>query len=137
VFEPIHREQAERYGLSARLAGVTTMSIPVAELVGAFESDAAYVRVREAFERACVPLLEAGSEVIIPAGGLFGLLSAGERDFRVGEAVVLNPTAVACKLAEAAAGLHRETGLGTSRVSTFRGAPPQAIDEFHVFAGGG
>lgn len=137
VFEPIHREQAERYGVAARLAGVTTMSTPVADLVAAFDSDAAYARVRETFERAAAPLLAAGTEVIIPAGGLFGLLSAGERDFKVGEAVVLNPIAVSCRMAEAAADLRRRSGLSTSRMSTFREPPPQALAEFRAFAGGG
>jgi len=136
VFEPIHREQAERYGLERRLAGVTTMSMPVADLVAAFETDGAYARVREAFERAAIALVEAGSEVIIPAGGLFGLLSAGEHEFRVGEAVVLNPIAVACRLVEAAAGLRQAIGLSTSRVSTFRQPPPQALEEFRAFAAG-
>ena len=134
VFEPIHREQAERYGLADRLAGVSSMSTPVTDLVAAFDSDAAYARVRETFERACTPLLAARAEVIIPAGGLFGLLSARERDLRIGEAVVLNPIAVSCKMAEAAASLRRASGLGTSRVSTFSSPPPRAIEEFRVFA---
>jgi allantoin racemase len=134
AFDPVHREQAERYGLADRLAGVAAMSTPVADLVGALESDDAYARVRATFERACTPLLAAGAEVIIPAGGLFGLLSSRERDFRVGESVVLNPIAVACKMAEAAASLRLASGLGTSRVSTFRRPPAQAIAEFHAFA---
>jgi allantoin racemase len=134
AFEPIHREQAERYGLADRLAGVSSMSTPVADLVGAFDSDAAYARVRETFERACTPLVAAGAEVIIPAGGLFGLLSVRERDFRIGEAPVLNPIAVSCKLAEAAASLRRTNGLGTSRVSSFSSPPTEAIREFQEFA---
>jgi allantoin racemase len=135
AFDPVHREQAERYGIAQRLAGVTTMSTPVADLVAAFESDDAYARVRETFERACAPLVAAGAEVIIPAGGLFGLLSAGERDFRVGESVVLNPIAVSCRMAEAMAGMWRASRVGTSRVNTFRRPPPQAIAEFQAFAG--
>jgi allantoin racemase len=134
AFDPVHREQAERYGLADRLVGVNAMSTPVTDLVAAFESDAAYGRVRENFQRACAPLLAEGAEVIIPAGGLFGLLSARERDFRVGDAVILNPIAVSCKMAEAAASLRRTNGLGTSRASTFRRPPLQAIEEFHAFA---
>jgi allantoin racemase len=134
VFEPVHREQVERYGLIDRLTGIATMSTPVTDLVAAFDSDAAYTRVRETFERACAPLVAAGAEVIIPAGGLFGLLSACERDFRAGESVILNPLAVSCKIAEAMASLRRSNGLSTSRVNTFRRPPPQAIDEFQAFA---
>jgi allantoin racemase len=134
VFEPVHREQAERYGLADRLAGIATMSTPVTDLVAAFDSAEAYARVRERFERACAPLVAAGAEMIIPAGGLFGLLSAGERDFKVGESVVLNPIAVSCKMAEAMASLRLSNGLGTSRANTFRSPPPQAIAEFHAFA---
>jgi allantoin racemase len=134
AFEPVHREQAERYGLADRLAGIATMSTPVPDLVAAFDSAEAYTRVRERFERACAPLVAAGAEVIIPAGGLFGLLSAAERDFRVGESVVLNPIAVSCKMAEAMASLRRSNGLGTSRANTFRRPPPQAIQEFRAFA---
>ena len=136
VFEPVHREQAERYGLTDRLAGVEAMSTPVADLVAAFESNDAYSRVLEMFERASAPLVAAGAEVIIPAGGLFGLLSAGERDFKIGEAVVLNPIAISCKMAEAMASLRRSNGLATSRVNTYRRPPRQAIEEFQAFARG-
>lgn len=60
-------------------------------------------------------LWEARSAAAVPVVGMgeasmLGLLSAGEHDFRVGEAVVLNPIAVACRLAEAAAGLRRASG---------------------------
>jgi allantoin racemase len=134
VFEPVHREQAERYGLMGRLAGVAAMATPVADLVAAFESDDAYGGVLETFEHACAPLVAAGAEVIIPAGGLFGLLSAGERDFKVAEAVVLNPIAISCKVAEAMASLRRSNGLATSRVNTYRRPPAQAIEEFQAFA---
>jgi allantoin racemase len=137
VFEPVHHEQVERYGLIDRLAGIATMATPVADLVAAFDSDTAYARVRQTFDRACAPLVAAGAEVIIPAGGLFGLLSAAERNFKAGESVVLNPLAVSCKIAEAMASLRRSNGLTTSRANSFRRPPRQAIEEFQAFARAG
>lgn len=63
------------------------------------------------------PLVEAGVEVIIPAGGLTMLLFARDR-FTVHNAVVLNGIAVAVAAAEVALKLCRQTDVAVSRQGT-------------------
>lgn len=82
------------------------------------------------------PLAEAGAEVIIPAGGLFALLSARERRFRVGDAVVLDPIAVAVRAVETAAWLRAHDGTEASRAGAFAKPPQQAVDELRALVRG-
>jgi Asp/Glu/hydantoin racemase len=128
VFVSWHREQAERYGLAARLAGVASMRTPVAELVAAFDDDGARARVHAAFEDAARPLVAAGAEVLISAGGLFALLSARDQGRAVDGAVVLNPLSLTAKLAEVAVKLD----LRPCRTGAFARAPQQAVDELRA-----
>jgi allantoin racemase len=130
VFLGWHREQAERYGLAGRLVGVVSMQTPVEELVAAFVDEQARARVSAAFEDVARPLVAAGAEVLMSAGGLFALLSARERFHHVHGAVVLNPLALTAKLAEVAVKLE----LRPSRLSTFARAPEQSIDELRALA---
>ena len=53
----------------------------------AYEDQAAFRAVKEAFSREAMTLVEAGAEVIIPAGGLPMLLLAHEKGFEVGGAL--------------------------------------------------
>lgn len=125
-----HTEQAERYGLRERCVGVGALSgLTVEDYVAAFETEAARARFLEAFRAAAAPLVRDGAEVIIPAGGLPGLLCAQVRGLRVDGAVVLNPVAVSAKAAELAVKLARIDDLGPSRLRTFASAPEQAIDD--------
>jgi allantoin racemase len=133
VFVSWHREQADLYGLRSRLVGVASMRTPVADLTSAFEDEAARERVLEAFEHAARPLAASGAEVIVPAGGLFGLLTARDPARAVDGAVVLNPLALVPRLAEVAVSLR----LSPSRRSTFAAAPEQAVEEFRALARGG
>jgi Asp/Glu/hydantoin racemase len=128
VFVPWHHEQAERYGLATRLAGVTSMRTPVAELVAAFEDDQARARVHAAFEDAARPLVAAGAEVLISAGGLYALLTARETGHAVDGAVVLNPLSLTAKLAEVAVKLD----LRPCRTGAFAKAPQRAVDELRA-----
>jgi Asp/Glu/hydantoin racemase len=130
VFLGWHREQADRYGLADRLVGVVSMRTPVAELVVAFEDEAAHARVSAAFEEVARPLVAAGAEVLMSAGGLYALLSARDRRRSIDGAVVLNPLALTAKLAEVAVKL----GLLPCRRSTFALAPERAIHEFRALA---
>ena len=77
-----------------------------------------------------LPLVEAGAEVIIPAGGLPMLLLAREKNFTIDGAIVLNGIAVVAAMAELALKLYRLTGVAVSRQGTFAKAPPEAIQEF-------
>jgi len=108
IFIPWHEDQVTRYGLDRRVAGVTAMrALAVADYVAACADDDAFARVYEQFERAARPLLDAGAEVLIPAGGLPALVLSRRRGLDVHGAAVLNPVSVLAKHGEAAVALRR------------------------------
>src|SRR6185295_16688903 len=113
-----------------RAVGVRAIDTQVASYVRAFEDDEAYRQVKADFELQARPLVDAGAEVIIPAGGLPMLLFAREESFTIDGAVVLNGIATVAVAAEAALKLRRLTGAAVSRRGTFAKAPAEAIDEF-------
>jgi allantoin racemase len=129
LFADWHREQVARIGVTERLTGIGVLSTPPGELVAAFEDESAYADLLKTFRREAQRLVDAGAEVIIPAGGLFGLLSAGERNFRVGDAVVLNPITVSIRAAEVAVWMQRHDGTTTSRAGAYAKPPQRALDE--------
>jgi Asp/Glu/hydantoin racemase len=132
VFIPWHRDQLNRLGLAGRAVGVRAVDTQVASFMRAFEDAEAYRRMKEDFERQARTLVDAGAEVIIPAGGLPMLLLAREKDFTIDGAVVLNGIATAAVAAEAALKLQRLTGAAVSRRGTFAKAPAEAIDELRA-----
>jgi Asp/Glu/hydantoin racemase len=134
LFAEWHREQVARIGVSGRLTGVAVLSTPPGELVDAFADERAYAALLATFRREAQRLVDAGAEVIIPAGGLFGLLSAGERDFRVGDAVVLNPIAASVRAAEVAVWMQRNDGTTVSRAGAYAKPPQLALDQISADA---
>lgn len=124
-----HREQVARIGVGERLTGVAVLSTPPGELVDAMADEGAYAGLLATFRREAQRLVDAGAEVIIPAGGLFGLLSAGERSFRVGDAVVLNPIAVSVRAAETAVWMRRNDGTAASRAGVYAKPPQPALEQ--------
>jgi Asp/Glu/hydantoin racemase len=136
LFADWHREQVDRIGVRDRLTGISVLAMSPEELVGAFEDESAYAGLLRTFRREAQRLVDAGAEVIVPAGGLFGLLSAGERSFRVGDAVVLNPIAVSIRAAEVAVWLKRHNGLTTSRAGAYAKPPPLALEQASALARG-
>ena len=130
VFIDWHERQVTAYGLTERLAGVRAIKIDLAGFMRAFTDEAAYRDVRADFVEQVRPLVAAGAEVIIPAGGLPMLLFARECPFVIDGALVLQGIAVVAKATEMALALHRLTGSVVSRRGTYAKAPPQAIDEF-------
>lgn len=125
-----HEDQVVRYRLEQRVTGVRAMNTTVDLYMQAFEEAGAYDEVRRQFVEQAAPLAAAGAEVIIPAGGLPALLMRAEHGFEVGGAIVLNPTPVAAKQAQAAVELRRLNGTGTSRHSTFAKPSPEARREY-------
>jgi Asp/Glu/hydantoin racemase len=130
VFISWHRDQIMRHGLGQRAVGVRAISTQVATYMQAFEEEKVYQQVKEEFRHQVLPLVEAGAEVIIPAGGLPMLLLAPEKNFIIEGAIVLNGIAVVAAMAELAVKLHQLTGVAVSRQGTFAKAPPEAIQEF-------
>jgi Asp/Glu/hydantoin racemase len=125
-----HEEQVLRYRLEERVVGVGAMETDVDLYMRAFANRDAYQEVRAQFVERARPLVEAGAEVLIPAGGLPALLFREERDFAVEGAMVLNPTLVAAKHAEMAVRLRELGGIGASRRATFARPSPEALSEF-------
>jgi Asp/Glu/hydantoin racemase len=130
VFVEWHERQIRAHGLQERLAGVRAIRIDLPGFMSAFTDERAYTQVRDDFVAQVRPLVAAGAEVIIPAGGLPMLLFARECPFVIDGAPVLNGIAVVAKAAEMALGLHRLTGSIVSRRSTYAKASPDCIAEF-------
>ena len=78
----------------------------------AFTDEASYAKVRADFVEQVRPLVAAGAEVIIPAGGLPMLLFVRECPFVIDGALVLNGIAVAAKAAEMALALAPAHRIG-------------------------
>ena len=130
VFIDWHERQVTAYGLTERLAGVRAIKIDLAGFMRAFTDEAAYRDVRADFIAQVRPLVAAGAEVIIPAGGLPMLLFARECPFVIDRALVLPGIAVVAKAAETAVALQRLTGSVVSRRGTYAKASRQAVEEF-------
>ncbi len=129
-FIPWFHHQIGKYGLGARITGVHAMQFEPGQILAAFGSDARRDEVAELFRQQALPLIEAGTEVLIPGGGIPMLLFSQIHGHRIDGLPVLNGIPVALKAAEMAVELRRETGLGVSRIGDFVKAPPEVIEEF-------
>ena len=116
----------------ARRQAVAALKTPFDDLMAAFDDAEVWARVRDEFIACARPLVAAGAEVVLSAGGIFCTLSAREPEMHVDGAVVPNSVAWVAKLAEVAVKLD----LRPSRRGTFAMAPPAAIAEFREAAGG-
>jgi Asp/Glu/hydantoin racemase len=125
-----HERQVRAHGLGERVAGVRALRMDLPGFMRAFTDEASYAKVRAEFVEQVRPLVAAGAEVIIPAGGLPMLLFARECPLVVDGALVLNGIAVVAKAAEMALGLKRLTGSVVSRRGTYAKASPQCVDEY-------
>jgi Asp/Glu/hydantoin racemase len=130
IFIPWHDRQVRLHGLGERVIGTTALKMSLPAFMKAFIDEDAYATVRAGFVAQVKPLISAGAEVIIPAGGLPMLLFARERPFVIDGAPVLNGIAVVAKAAETALALKSITKVVVSRRSTYAKAPPEAIKEF-------
>jgi Asp/Glu/hydantoin racemase len=132
IFIPWHDRQVRLHGLADRVVGTTALEMNLPAFMQAFTDDGAYAAVRSDFVAAVKPLIEAGAEVIIPAGGLPMLLFAREAPFVIDGAPVLNGIAVVAKATEMALALKTITKVFVSRRSTYAKAPAAAIREFQA-----
>jgi allantoin racemase len=130
AFVPWHEEQVLKHGLDRRVVGVRAMSISPAEFMAAMEPGPGLDSVLSQFEEQAQPLLDAGAEVLLPAGALPSVALAGRRNLTIGGARVLDVVAVAVAQVEAAVKLHRSTGIEPSRRSTFAKPPEGALADF-------
>jgi Asp/Glu/hydantoin racemase len=130
VFIPWHEQQVARHRLEQRVVGVRAIHANLETFMRAFTEEAAYRAAREEFVAAVRPLVAAGAEVIIPAGGLPMLLFSRERGFAVDGAPVLSGIPQVAKAAEMALALNRLTGIAVSRRGAYAKASPACIEEF-------
>jgi hypothetical protein len=112
------------------VAGVRAIHVDLSGFMRAFTDEVSYAQVRADFVEQVRPLVAAGAEVIIPAGGLPMLLFARERPFLIDGALVLNGIAVVAKAAEMAHALHRLTGSIVSRRGTYAKASAECVEEY-------
>ena len=127
VFIPWHEEQVIRYGLQQRVVGVRAVNASVKDFIDAFASQEAYDALLPKWERECRALLDAGADVIVPAGGLPMMLYGG-KPFE--GAPVVNGVTLIAKSAEMAIKL-RKLGVGhVSRRSNLVHPPEKALKEF-------
>lgn len=138
TFEVWHLEQAERYGLGARVVKVVGLGCQPSDFAAAFDGDQdAKVRMLNDFTACAQPLVAAGADVIIPAGVLPGLLICEEHGFKIGHAPIVNCAAVALKSAEMWIQLHKLNGVEPSRGPSFALANDRARRDFRSLVASG
>ncbi|MFZ2064799.1 MAG: aspartate/glutamate racemase family protein [Xanthobacteraceae bacterium] len=125
-----HERQVRTHCFDRRVAGVRAVHMDLPSFMRAFTDEDTYARVRADFIEQVRPLVAAGAEVILPAGGLPMLLFSRECPFVIDGALVLNGIAVAVKAAEMALSLRQLTGAVVSRRSTYAKASAACVDEY-------
>jgi Asp/Glu/hydantoin racemase len=127
VFIPWHEDQVIRYGLQQRVVGVRAVKATVKDFIDAFASEDAFRKLQPLWERECRILLDAGADVIVPAGGLPMMLYGGSE---MDGAPVVNGITVIAKSAEMAIKLRKHGSGLVSRRSNFVKPPDKALKEF-------
>ena len=125
-----HERQVLAHGLERRIAGVRAVQMDLPGFMQAFTDETSYDRVRAEFVEQVRPLIAAGAEVVIPAGGLPMLLFSRECPFVIDGALVLNGIAVVAKATEMALALRRLTGAVVSRRGTYAKASAACVEEY-------
>jgi allantoin racemase len=125
-----HERQVRAHGFDRRVVGVRAVHMDLPSFMRAFTDQDTYARVRADFIEQVGPLVAAGAEVILPAGGLPMLLFSRERPFVIDGALVLNGIAVALKAAEMALALRALNGAVVSRRGTYAKASAACVDEY-------
>src|SRR5205085_2040738 len=90
--------EAERQGYAAM----------VADFIDAFASEDAKRKLAPKWERECRVLLDAGADVIVPAGGLPMMLFGMERGANIDGAPIVNGVTLAAKTAELAVRMREQ-----------------------------
>ena len=127
TFIPWHEDQVIRYGLQSRVVGVRAVDARVSDFIDAFATKKAFDKLRPKWERECRALLDAGADVIVPAGGLPMMLFSGEFN----GAPVINGVTLLAKSTEMAIKLREKAGMfAVSRRSNYAHPPDKALKEF-------
>jgi Asp/Glu/hydantoin racemase len=127
AFVPWHEDQIIRYGLQSRVVGVRAVDAKVSDFIDAFSTQQGFDKLKPKWESECRALLDAGADVIVPAGGLPMMLFSGEID----GVPVVNGITLLAKSAEMAIQLRRQAGMfAVSRRSNYAHPPEKALKEF-------
>lgn len=129
-FIPWHEDQVVRYGLQQRVVGVRAVDATVADFMDAFAGKKGYRALYPKFEREVRILIDAGADIIVPAGGLPMMLYGAVHGAQMHGAPILNGVTVLVKAAEMAIKLRQMAGIAVSRRSNFARPPKQALSEF-------
>jgi allantoin racemase len=127
VFIPWHEDQVIRYGLQQRVVGVRAVPATVADFIDAFASPQGLQKLKPLWEKECRALLDAGADVIVPAGGLPMMLWGGTE---MDGAPVVNGVTLVAKTAELAVRLREHGMFKVSRRSNYARPPEKALKEF-------
>jgi Asp/Glu/hydantoin racemase len=127
VFVPWHEDQVIRYGLQQRVVGVRAVPATVADFIDAFASPRGIEKLKPLWEKECRTLLDAGADVIVPAGGLPMMLFGGSE---MDGAPVVNGVTLVAKTAEMAIRLRQHGLFKVSRRSNYVHPPEKALKEF-------
>jgi allantoin racemase len=107
AFIPTHAEQVHRYGLQQRIAGIRAINAEISDYMEAFTSPAKKRELRTIFEYEARRLIEAGADIIVPAGGIPMMLFGNEAEANIDGAPIINGVTVVIKAAEMAVKLRR------------------------------
>ena len=100
------------------------------DYIAAFADRASFDKLKPRWDRECRILLEAGADVIVPAGGIPMMLFGGEHGANIDGAPIVNGMTVIAKSAELAVKLKRDAGIAVSRRSNYARPPEKALKEF-------
>lgn len=129
-FIPGFHHQIGKYGLRERVTGVHSMTFEPGQILEAYSDDEKAAEVKRLFEEQARPLVAAGTDVLIPGGGIPMLLFSKFRDHFVDGTPVINGIPIAVKMAEMMLGLRGLTGQFISRTSDYVKVPDEIIEEF-------
>ncbi|MEK6244710.1 MAG: aspartate/glutamate racemase family protein [Pseudomonadota bacterium] len=131
AFIPWHEDQVIRYGLQQRVIGVRAVDARISDFIDAFARKDAFDALLPKWERECRILLDAGADVIVPAGGLPMMLFGSERGANLDGAPIVNGITLVAKAAEMAVKLRRMAGMAAvSRRSNYAKPPEKSLKEF-------
>jgi len=105
---------------------VRAVPATVADFISAFASPEGFQKLKPLWEKECRALLDAGADVIVPAGGLPMMLFGGEFE----GAPVVNGVTLVAKTAEMAIKLRKQGMFKVSRRSNYVKPPEKALREF-------
>jgi Asp/Glu/hydantoin racemase len=127
TFIPWHEDQVVRYRIQDRVVGVRAVNAQVGDYIDAFASNASFKKLKPKWDKECRALLDAGADVIVPAGGLPMMLFSGTFE----GAPVVNGVTLLAKSTEMAIKLREKAGMFTvSRRSNYVHPPEKALKEF-------